>query len=77
MEDEIMTLDKGVIGKAYTVEALLLPPMMERRLESLGLTKGTTIDVLNNKNAGRLIIKVRGTRLAIGKGISSRIQVRS
>jgi ferrous iron transport protein A len=76
MEDGIMTLDQGRIGKSYTVAALLLPPRMERRLESLGMTEGTSIDVLNNKNCGRLIIKVRGTRLALGRGISSRIQVR-
>ena len=60
MEDGIMTLDQGRIGKSYTVAALLLPPRMERRLESLGMTEGTSIDVLNNKNCGRLIIKVRG-----------------
>lgn len=74
---EMMTLDKGEIGSTYTIEELLLPPKMERRLESLGMTQGTLVDVLNNKNSGRLIIKVRGTRLAIGKGISSRIKVRS
>lgn len=77
MTEEIMTLDNGQIGATYVVESLLLPPRMERRLESLGLTRGTTIDVLNNKNAGRMIIKVRGTRLAIGRGISCRIKVRS
>lgn len=72
-----MTLDQGKVGMTYLVEELSLPTKMEKRLQALGMTKGTKIAVLNNKNAGTLIIKVRGTRLAIGKGISSRIQVRS
>jgi ferrous iron transport protein A len=61
----------------YLVEQLSLPTRVEKRLQALGMTQGTRISVLNNKNAGTLIIKVRGTRLAIGKGISSRIEVRS
>jgi ferrous iron transport protein A len=60
-----------------TIEALSLPLKIEKRLEALGMTKGTPVVVMNNKSAGTLIIKVRGTRLAIGKGISANIQVRS
>ena len=41
----------------------------------LGLTKGTNIEVLNNKKSGSLIFKVRGTRFAIGKKIANGIEV--
>ncbi len=37
---------------------------------------GTKVEILNNKSGGTLIIKVRGTRFAIGKGISKNIEVR-
>lgn len=40
------------------------------------MIEGTEISVLNNKNEGTVIIKMRSTRLALGKGISSHIEVR-
>lgn len=72
-----MTLDHGIVGNTYIVEALHLPQKMEKRLQALGMTEGTKVSVLNNKNAGTLIIQMRSTRLALGKGISSNIEVRS
>ena len=46
-----------------------------RRLLALGWNDGTIFTVLNRKKNGALIIRVRGTRLAIGKHISSGIEV--
>lgn len=71
-----MTLDKGKINGVYTVLAMNgLPAETEKRLEALGMTVGTEISVLNNKSKGTLIIKVRGTRFALGQGISRNIEV--
>lgn len=72
-----MTLNTGVAGHTYIVENVNLPGKIEKRLQALGMTQGTPVAVLNNKNRGTLIIKIRCTRLAIGKGISSNIEVRS
>ncbi|MCH4178322.1 MAG: ferrous iron transport protein A [Megasphaera sp.] len=72
-----MTLDRSIAGHIYIIECLHLPEKTEKRLQALGMIKGTSITVLNNKNQGTLIIKMRCTRLALGKGISSRIEVRS
>ena len=47
-----------------------------KRLQALGMIEGTEISVLNNKNEGTVIIKMRSTRLALGKGISSHIEIR-
>ncbi len=71
-----MTLDRSCIGRTYTIEAMHLPEATEKRLQALGMTLGTAVAVLNNKNKGTLIIKVRGTRFALGRSISSSIQVR-
>lgn len=71
-----MTLDQGIPGNSYIVEKLNLAPKVEKRLQALGMINGTTVDVLNNKNEGTMIIRMRNTRLAIGKGISSHIEVR-
>ena len=70
-----MTLDKGTVGGTYTVEKIDLPDQVEHRLEALGMTLGTKVSVLGRKDRGTLILKVRGTRFAIGRGITGRIEV--
>lgn len=69
-----MTLDAGQVDSSYLLEKMNLPVATEKRLESLGMTRGTEIRVLNNKDRGTMIVKVRGTRFAIGKDISRNIQ---
>jgi len=68
-----MTLNQGTIGKTYIVEDIHVAENTERRLEALGLFKGTPVDLLNKKKSGTAIFKVRGTRLAVGPEISSGI----
>lgn len=70
-----MTLDKGTVGQSYRVEKIDLPDQVEHRLEALGMTLGTKVSVLGSKDRGTLILKVRGTRFAIGRGITQRIEV--
>lgn len=70
-----MTLQEGTAGSHYTVQKLDLPVELERRLEALGLIEGTTIDILRKKRRGAMVIKVRGTRFAVGLGISTHITV--
>lgn len=70
-----MTLDKGRPGEEYTVAALSLPQAVEHRLEALGMTLGTKVSVLENKSRGTLVLKVRGTRFALGRGITTKIEV--
>lgn len=70
-----MTLLKGEIGKSYVVKAIQLEPNIQRRLQVLGLTDGTSVEVLNIKRNGSIIIKVRGTRFAVGKQIADGIVI--
>lgn len=70
-----MTLYEARKGGTYCVEGLCVEPSVTRRLQALGLNDGTIVNVLNRKRHGALIVQVRGTRLALGKHISSSIQV--
>ena len=70
-----MYLCDGKIGNEYKVEDIDLPVNIENRLEALGMTRGTSIAVLNSKNRGVLIVKVRGTRFALGRNITKNILV--
>ncbi len=70
-----MRLSDGDIGRNYIVDKVELELALERRLEALGLLPGTSLNILNKKTKGALIIFVRGTRFAIGKGIADNIRV--
>ena len=70
-----MYLCDGKIGNEYKVEDIDLPVNIEKRLEALGMTRGTSIAVLNSKSRGGLIVKVRGTRFALGRNITKNILV--
>lgn len=70
-----MTLYEAEKGKSYQIEGLHVEPAITRRLQALGLNDGTSVYVLNRKKRGALIIRVRGTRLALGRHISSNIEV--
>ena len=63
------------MGKNYTVIKLDLPFETERRLEALGMTDRAPVSVINRKGKGILIIKLRGTRFALGYNITKNITV--
>lgn len=70
-----MHLNEGKKGGSYVVKELSLPERLTRRLEVLGMTVNTVVSVMNIKSHGTMIIKIRGTRFAIGKRISENIRV--
>ena len=71
-----MRLNEGIIGKIYKVTDVNVDEQITRRLEALGVNEQTSITILNKKGSGSLIIKVRGTRLALGRKISDGIMVK-
>ncbi len=70
-----MSLFDGTKGNSYEIKGLYVEEGITRRLQALGLNDGTVITVLNRKKNGALIIRVRGTRLAVGRHISRGIEV--
>lgn len=71
-----MKLHEGEIGKTYIVYSVMVKDAINRRLESLGVNEMTPIILMNKKGSGTVIIKVRGTRLALGRKISEGIEIR-
>lgn len=70
-----MRLIDGNIGMTYKVLEINLPEKIKRRLQMLGMTDNTDISILNKKFSGAVIIKIRGTRFAIGKAFAQGIIV--
>lgn len=63
-------------GQTCIVEKVNLPTQMERRLEALGMTRETPVTIVNRKGKGIMVIKLRGTRFALGYNITKNIEVR-
>jgi len=70
-----MKLYEGQKGSTLQVIHMDLPLQTERRLEVLGMLEGTRITVVNRKKRGAMIIKIRGTRFAVGENITEHIEV--
>lgn len=70
-----MKLHEGMVGKSYLVTSIVLEDKITRRLEALGVNERTQILVLNKKRSGTIMIKVRGTRLALGGSIADGIEI--
>lgn len=62
-------------GSRVIIKKILGGRGMLKRLTELGLTPGSRITVLKNQMAGPLIVSVRGSQLALGRGIALKIQV--
>lgn len=71
-----MTLLEGKKGGLYQVGDISGDPQITRRLEALGILEGTKVEILNQKKSGATIIKVRGTRWALGEDIARGIEAK-
>ena len=69
-------LNECEVGGRYVVAGVQVDESITRRLEALGVNEGTPVNILNKKGSGSVIIKVRGTRLALGRRLSVGITVR-
>jgi ferrous iron transport protein A len=62
-------------GEAATVCELMGGRMMQARLAALGFTPGAPLSVVQNYGRGPLMVSVRGTRVALGRGEAGKISV--
>ena len=70
-----MLLKDAKIGRAYTVKSIHLPFQLERRLEVFRNDPADRYFCTEPKGKGILIIKLRGTRFALGYNITKNITV--
>lgn len=70
-----MTLTALEPGQRAVVTAISGGHGMRRRLASMGLTTGTEVVAMISRGQGPVVVAVRQTRLALGRGIASRIFV--
>lgn len=75
-ETEKKTTLVGIMtGESATILNFTGGQAVNNRLASLGFTPGVRITVVQNCQIGPLIVTVRGTRVALGRGEAAKITV--
>ena len=69
------SLTELITGQHGTVLAFEGGRAVNNRLTSLGFTPGAEINVVQNYGRGPLIVRVRGSRVALGRGEAQKIIV--
>lgn len=64
----------GLENKVYLVRSMDLPLKTAKRLEALGMIRGTRLFLLKKKPSA-LVVAIRGSRFALGRAIASNIEV--
>lgn len=62
-------------GEQVVIDRLVGGRQVQQRLAEMGLTPGTTIEVIKASGPGPIIVAFRGSRLALGRGLSQKILV--
>lgn len=70
-----MLLKDGNVKESYIIQNISLPDTLERRLEALGMTHQSKVSIISKKGRGIMIIKLRGSRFALGEHITENIEV--
>lgn len=47
-----------------------------QKLAAMGFVPGAKVKVVKSQNMGPLIVSIKGSRMAIGRGIATKIEVR-
>jgi len=63
-------------GAKVTLTKVQVGLELTSRLTSLGLTPGVVVQVLQNHGRGPIIINVRGTHVALGRGEAEKLMVK-
>lgn len=69
------TLAESPSGARTVVRALRGGQELVSRLTALGIVAGTSVEVLQNRGRGPLLIRVRDTRIALGRGEAAKVMV--
>ena len=75
MKPALSTLDHLSVGATAVVRVLDGGNEFSGRLAAMGLVLGAALQVMQNSGKGPMLVRVRDTRLALGRGEAQRILV--
>ncbi|MCK4767736.1 MAG: ferrous iron transport protein A [Desulfobacula sp.] len=72
----LVSLSFAPVGTALKVISTSGGREFQRKIASLGIYPNEEIEIVERHSQGALVIKVKGSRLAIGQGMSRKIKVK-
>ncbi len=75
MTSQGMPLAMARDGELVTVIGVRAGWGLQRRLADMGLTPGIQIRVINSQMPGPVLIDLRGSRVALGRGVAQKVMV--
>ena len=71
-----LTLAVAVQGRKYKIDRISEGHGLNSRLLSVGFLPGEVVSVINQSKWGPLTVSVKGSKIALGRGIARKIFVR-
>lgn len=77
IKDQVDRMSLGNVAKGKRVRFLAAEGgrALQGRLAAMGLVPGAEIEVIQNEGSGPIILCLRGSRIALGRGMACKIQV--
>ena len=75
MTGQSMPLAMARPGELVTVIGVRAGWGLQRRLADMGLTPGVQMRVINSQMPGPVLIDLRGSRVALGRGVAQKVMV--
>jgi ferrous iron transport protein A len=72
---QLIPLDQLLTGKHGVIRQLRGGKEFTSRLTAMGLAIGSAFEVLQNRGRGPVLVRARGTRIALGRGEALKILV--
>lgn len=72
---KVLPLSMALPGDCVRLTAIKTGHGLQQRLADMGLLPGSEVRVLQSHPSGPILIEVKGSRLVIGHGMSSKILV--
>lgn len=63
------------VGETVTVDNIQSGEHLRHRLAEIGITQGTTLTIIRNQARGPIVVKVKGSNIILGTGMSFKIFV--
>lgn len=72
----VLSLNSAPAGTELLVLSAFGGHEFQRKIAALGIYPGEKVEVVERGSCGGLIIKVKGSRLALGQGMGEKIKVK-
>jgi Fe2+ transport system protein FeoA len=73
---ELIPLSEIETGRKVRLAAIEVGQAVGRRLMAMGMLPNVELEVIRNGHPGPFVIRVKGTRIALGRGVAHNIMVK-